>query len=1179
MSCIINTDLHLIKMLPGQTQARSVNIDIPNVTGCDCGTNITHINVIATTGYQVTITAIPSTPISGYCGTAFQIDFDITALPNAPVNSTGYIQFEMLRSSGGTTLYANIGVNIVPIVQFPNFNLRQICAGSTSYIRVCNESDQPQEFVLSLCSCPDFIEPVPGDWTHAIEPCQCYEFPIRYAPNISSEEQGSCTINIRANGYQQLLYLNYDEVLCDMELSAFTLRDESDIININDGNFNPECDIYELSCIGDKLTISITENIAQPLVTGDRLVFGQWLFAQSPNWQYNFPGQPSQGYEYVVCDGNAPDGTFAMRFYGLNFAQKNGDAEVIISNNGMTIECRCTFVVMADVDFEPSFLPVDVSEMLLRSSILSNSILSNEVDNSVYKNSKYMTWACSIERKSGTWQRDIFSIKARLNFYNENETDTNVILSNVAYELQSGDSEYLSTERTTLMRIDFKYSGYDAPGTPPDEMWLIAIRADRNIQGIDPAENYMESRANLTGMVADGVILSVNTAPTFISGINYYAEVEIAQVDDVSAYRFILISKSLTTNPQSRSSISNIFNCINYDDVDINMSSTIITINDATAKRTSRIIKYPVNAQIEAELKLKVEDINSSLSSKTGGQVTDMFQSLEAIELRVSEFRDNIEIRYFNPRISLRQGKWVNDSEQRGLPSFVNRGNSELLNLVFPFTIPDNAIRNTTSENWFNAGTGQPLPTINECDSFIENIVDAMQITGTNTPNLNGSAFINELNQVWVCDSANDCIVKIDVNTNAVLGTIALTIGDTPVGIIYIQGFDKVYVSCGGATAIRIINIYTEAVTNAIGITGVSSQRFARVGNVVYYTAFTSNSVHAINVLNDTETATSVVGTNPIDIVYFPVTDEIFVGNFNSNNITRLDLGLTPAGTIALSGQPFRLAVNGNEVLATYTNTIARISSAYVVTTATPTSGVLASIQLRAQDGLIYLLCNGQDKLCILDPVTLSAITSIDIGDAPRDFVFTDSEVYINNATDATITPITFGVCPELINSPQFSFAFKDIRLTWIMSFSILGNRENYSYQQILSRVDPKEDIVIDDIDLEELDNDGITWNPIEYPCPETGIMRITVDASNPINVLGIAVEAQPVRNNRITEKSAETPYIIPVESEYISDLNQPAGDSVQFVFDFPAWLANGAERSPGELYNDRQFNLHILYK
>jgi len=215
----------------------------------------------------------------------------------------------------------------------------------------------------------------------------------------------------------------------------------------------------------------------------------------------------------------------------------------------------------------------------------------------------------------------------------------------------------------------------------------------------------------------------------------------------------------------------------------------------------------------------------------------------------------------------------------------------------------------------------------------------------------------------------------------------------------------------------------------------------------------------------------------------------------------------------------------------------------------------------------------------IYDTITFSPIATYATMTYPRRITFGGNYLFVSGqplvGTDL-VRPFLLEPCPAV---PNYSTSLRTIYSEWRFQFQMLGNEENYYHLSAFPRVRPSDYTEpVDGIVIEEFDNDTDTWEVIPNPCLTTGQMRIEVDFTNNQTFLGIAIEQQPVRNNRLTEKSLPSTTIIPVESEYISNITTTA-DKIQFEFDYPSWLANGAEKAPGEADQDYELNIHILSK
>jgi len=1192
-------------LLPGQTVTYTVSVTIPSIPACNCASNINTITATASTGFVVSLASLPALPLAGYCGTPFTIDVSITALPTVVPGMNGVVTIEF--DHGSTPLqYGYIGVNVVGITNIGEqvINLGEICPDSLVNIPICNLSSEAETFTLTSCGCPYFNLDCGGGEEEFecitqldLDACECGDFVIQLAQK--QEGDYNCEFIVTTGtGYSQRIRVIFTIVPCDFTVTSWELKDVNDHVVVDDTNFDLNCDVFQLGAIGEKKKFQRVLALSSPVQLNQPFYFASWQFAPLPQWGFQFPGKPAQGWHCVVCDV-AIDGVYPMEWYGSQHCFENGSATLTISNSGLTVTIDYEFYLMADLLSEPDGIFVENHDYLLRSSLANPNELQNDVDNSVYKTERYFMTALTTEiPSSGTWQKDEFKMKCNLVWYGENIITPAVILSDVTHEFtipsSSQSTDYVSSIRNTDLRIEFDYVCSDPAGTVPTDAWLVAFRTDTRNNLLNPEENYVIANADLTNSIADGIITAIVTPPTYISGNRFYAEVTIddcpagstPDLATLASYRFILLTHtSNTTEMAVRTQISREVLSINYDDLDFTFTGLVRTLNLADQKYSTNALIVPVNAQTEIEIGVPLPALDTEISAKTGGEITDALSALRAVYLSVYYLAGNVRVQLFNPFMTRRDGFWINDSEQRNNEALVNRSIPRFMNFVFPFTMPDNVLRQATRANYQSDTDRNALNSLGavlDCQAGILQPIEAINaLSAPNNPNLNGIIYIREINQVWVCDSANDLVVRVDALTNSLLPSIALTAGDIPVSLIQVGS--KVFVSCSGGSNCRVINIYNQSITNVTGITGVGLSRFALTNSGrLFCTCSTSDEVIEINPSTEAQVGLAIaVGTLPIDIVYNPDLNQLFVGCFSSFDVYRIDMTPVVVGApISLSGNPFRLCNSKNngvpKVLAVVANAIDEINlTSFAVTNHVISTGQLGSIFYSEPENIIYLLCNADDNLCLLDANNYSEIAEYPSGDAPRDIVVMDNYIYTTTANDDKIIPYLLPPCPEV---PNYSAALRNIYAEWRFQFQMLGNEENYYYEVGFPRVRERIAEPIDSIKFEEWNDSTDTWDVIPNPCPDTGRMRIEVDFTNSQTFLGIAVEQQPVRNNRLTEKSLPSTNIIPVDSEYISAITTTA-DKIQFEFDYPNWIANGAEKSPGEAYQDYEFYIHILAK
>ena len=1180
-------------LLPGQSATYTVTVTIPNIVPCNCGSSINTISATASTGFVVTLSSLPSLPLSGYCGTPFNIDVTITALPTASPGMRGTITIEF--DHGSTPLQtAYIAVNVPAIVPTRVINLGEICYGERLEITICNPSSEAETFSLTNCSCPDFIldcaedAPEPACVSEInLDACECGDFIVQFLPGDPTlEGDYSCQMTIStATGYAENVIIQYSVGLCDWVESAWELTDGNDILPVEQSTFDANCDLYQIGAIGEKKYLSRTLTLSAPVQLNQKFYFGSWLFAPLNSWGFDFPGKPAQGWHCTVCYV-AIDGTYPMEWYGSQHSYENGSATLVVSSSGSVIEIQYEFYLMADINAEPNGIFVENHDYLLRSALSNPNDLANDTDNSVYKTERYMMFALVSELPSGTWQRDLFSIKANLVWYGENTISPLVILSDVTFDLtipsSTQDTEYVSSIRQTTLRIEFDYQCSDPAGTVPTDAWLVAFRTDTRNNLLDPLENYVIANADLTNSVADGIITAVVTPPTYISGNRFYAEVTIdtcpagttPDAVTLASYRFILLTHTNNATDEAvRTAISQEVLSINYDDLDLTFTGTATTLNMADQKYSTNALIVPVNSQVEVEINVQEEILNTEIASKTGGEITNILDSLVGVYLSVFYLIDNIRVELFNPFMLRRMGVWVNESEKRGLPALVKRN---ILNFVFPFTMPDNVLRTTTSGNYRNNTTRNQLNALQEVYDCVSSVILTMpDVTGFAQPEY--MTYVPDTNELWVANQGGDEIAIIDVTNMTATVFIPLTIGDSPQVIVYVPGIG-VYVVCNGANQIKQINIYTRTVTATIA-SPVSPQQiiYEPTINRLFVIGAFAGDLNEYNASTGALISSVATGlTQPECVTYEPSIDTIFVAGLNSNDFCIIPRSTNiPSAPIPTILAPKSILSNGSNVWIAGLNDIEVVdftgSSLTVIN-----QPLLQGNGITYNAGIMYVVDTGDSKVLTFDALTFSQISTLPLDAGAKRITFGGNHLWVSQQTNSTVRPFLLEPCPAV---PNYSTAFRNIYAEWRFQFQMLGNEENYYHLSAFPRVRPSDTgLPIDDIIIEEFDNDTDTWEVIPNPCLTTGQMRIEVDFTNNQTFLGIAVEQQPTRNNRLTEKSLPSTTIIPVESEYISNITTTS-DKIQFEFDFPSWLANGAEKAPGEADQDYELNIHILSK
>lgn len=1081
-----------------------------------------------------------------------------------------------------------------------NINFGNLCDGDTVELRLCNYDGGTHTGTLRICGCEAFTF-VPTTFT--LVPCQCTTITGTFNGN-GYPGTGNCFIEVDFNNRKSFVNLNWNEVYCDIEELDWIFGDLNSSIILQKRTFNAECDTTDNYAFAQAVYLQRDLRVAQPLVAGDELFLSQWLFAQIVDWSYQ--NYPVAGWKTRIClqpagEGEDPsvDGTYQMEWYGQQPSEENSQDTpyvfAIVSSGGTNIQYRVEFNLPEDSLNAPSNFPLANHRILLANSTRNEVELNNQSENSIYRNLKYMSWAFVIYRSVGSvYQDDIFSIRGKFPFEKEGVGANAVaffLLSTSLTTPTGQPTQYLSTIRQTKVRVDFQFADNNVTGTPPTDMWVYLIRNDSQNNQLDYYENYEYDQADLTNLVAGNVITPV-TPPTNITSNEFFAEFDVLNlrqdltgVENISNnYRFIFITTS-ALDRQSRSWITEPIQLINYDDENLTLTGVeakFRTVEQEYAGTVGTLLGTCVNMNLETVLQANLPLLDAEVQAKTGGLITTAFEAYRGATLSIYEQSPLTGSTLLNTQYFGAKGQLICDKvTDNGLDPIVNNSQGANIDLVFPFTIPDNVYRKIGREGLYqsdvnnsNSWSTLSLASLScvqnreseQCDVLFA-LPDIQVPSSPNNPDLNSLIYIIELNQVWGCDTANDLVYCIDIATNTLLTSIPLSSGDGPVGLIQVG--NKVFVSCGISSACRVIDIYTQAITSVSGITGSGLLRFALTSlNRLYCTCYFSNDVIEIDPILEIQVGSSIpVGANPIDIVFQPDLNELFVGCFTSANVYRIDSSNTVVGSpISLFGNPFRLCTSKNlgvpKVLAVIFNTIAEIDiSTFAVNNYTVSTGQVGSI-LYKEYGILYLLCNSDDNLCLLDSSLYTEFAEYPSGDAPRDLVFAGNGLYVTNANSDNVTPYLLDCNDSL---PPFTMVNRNINLNWDLEFEFFDNTEIYTITQELNRPSPSRiaDFVNDfvDIIIDEYPNDGTpTPIPINNLCPTTGQVIVTGNFVSPQRVMSVGIELQPVRGGMVSSESSASPISIPSDSPYIYDLTPAYGttSSVSFKIDTPALNLTG---------------------
>jgi YVTN family beta-propeller protein len=281
-------------------------------------------------------------------------------------------------------------------------------------------------------------------------------------------------------------------------------------------------------------------------------------------------------------------------------------------------------------------------------------------------------------------------------------------------------------------------------------------------------------------------------------------------------------------------------------------------------------------------------------------------------------------------------------------------------------------------------------------------------------------------NIVYVANQGSNSISVIDITTNTVIAT--TTVGTQPYGMAYNVSTKEIYVANIQSDNVSVIDAdptHSASLYNHVISTislAASSQPYyvASLGNKVYVTGATSNSVFVITASTHTYTGIAItVGTAPRGIKAHGT--DLYVANFGSTYsgtavgtvsvIDTTDHSGTSEGTVSTTtmvGSGARgVAVSGSEVyVANYNdNTVSVISTATNLVTHTIAVGRNPRGVL-ALGTKIYVENFNDGTISVIDTTGGSAYTvtaTISVGNAPAGMTAVGTDIYVSLFTEGEV--------------------------------------------------------------------------------------------------------------------------------------------------------------------------------
>lgn len=1107
----------------------------------------------------------------------------------------------------------DIGVNN----QIFTVDVGQICSGETFDLQFCN-TDGAHTYTFNTCACPAFSG-LPA--TEAFEVCECNTYTLTFTGS-GYPGFGECLILVTRSGSISVrVLLKFEEVYCEPELTEFILADDAELVGITDTDFNPNCDVYYGTCMGARENLSLTYNLAQPLVVGDVLFFSQWLFAQLAQWNYN--DFPTAGWKYRVCVGEeeSVDGTFEMEWYGEQPSEENSaDSPYIsctISNSGGTVQFDIAFNMVQDTQIPPSNVNLANHRQLLANAVSNFQELNNDAENTIYRNPKYMAWTWVIYRSVGNvYQKMFFNIKGEFPYYGERSV---VTLSPMTLKLNSltlerlatsTPTQYLSTTRGTKVTVDFDYTSGDPSGTPPSALEMYLIRVDTFNDQLDYYDNYEYEQVNLTTLTTSTNI-TPTIAPTNTGGDNFTAEFDVSALHpelegliQSGRYRFIFVARS-STDQESRSDISDVIELINYDDEQINMPSLSVTWRTLEQEYSpaDRILQdVCVNMPVETVLRLDVATLNAQVSAKTGGQITDANEALKSVKLNVYETNPLtgnllLDTMFFQPEMK----RVCGGQFESGVDvDFVDNTTGTNLEIVFPFNIPDNIYRNIGREGLFQREQGAfgrvpvvsaDLDCVQQTQANLCNFGSvAGQMAGTlGTDNYTYLTYIPQTNEIWASLRLSNQIDIFDVATFTLIGSIT-----TPLGYVTcktLQVGTSVYVIAGSHGDVLVYDIFTRTLTTTITVdTALADIAYNSVANQLVVIDSSTANVYKINPVTNALIGAPLTlpsGSGLSSLIYTAQTDELWVCNRTTGDIEIIDYtAFTLTTTLTITGTSVSMPIIQNGSTVFVADIPAGVIEAYdLVTRANlasmpiPVAGAIR--EFTVSGGVLYVPMQQNEVIISYDTQSFNLINSqlVAPNARPWQMLFETGIVFVSSVLPAYPTTVFLFDADCQQQLPPFTMRNRNIILDWELEFELFDNTEIYHAYQKIERPKFTELIGIDALPGDTIDDIKVDTIPIENsnPCATTGGITIDADwggnASNR-NLFAVGVEIMPLRAGLVSEQTAVPAVaniIQPVNSPYITSVQPQFGTAgnIQFRLDYPELPIQG----------DYQILLHFIIR
>ena len=247
--------------------------------------------------------------------------------------------------------------------------------------------------------------------------------------------------------------------------------------------------------------------------------------------------------------------------------------------------------------------------------------------------------------------------------------------------------------------------------------------------------------------------------------------------------------------------------------------------------------------------------------------------------------------------------------------------------------------------------------------------------------------------RAYVTNSYDNDISVINTANNSEITTVP--VGKEPRGIAVNSQGTRVYVVNSANDTVSVIDTAKNTVIDTVEVPSPYAIAVNHAGTKVYVTNSFFNTVSIIDTATNAVTDTINVGKNPQGIALNPTGTKVYVTNNDSNTVSVIETAtILLTDTVNVGTAPFGIAINleGTKAYVTNRDSVSVIdtSSNKVVATA------LAGKQLQFQGIAInsagtqaYVATNNKNQITVIDLVTNSYKTAIDVGMSPLGMAIT----------------------------------------------------------------------------------------------------------------------------------------------------------------------------------------------